>query len=71
MTAPLLTAQFELDARAFALGDRAAKGFDQRLDVGKNDGRKRRLGEDRGERLAVACIHGSMIAQSAIKDTRR
>ena len=62
MTAPLLTRKFDLDARTFARGDRAAEGLDQRLNVCKDDGRKRWLGEDRGERLAVAGIHGNMIA---------
>ena len=66
MTTPLMIGKFDLDARTFALGDRAAKGFDQRLDVRKDDGRKRGLGEDRGERLAVASIHGGMIADYAI-----
>lgn len=69
MTTPLVTGKFNLDARTLALGDRAAEGLDQRLNVCKDDGRKRGLGEDRGERLAVAGIRDDMIAQSAI--TRR
>ena len=67
MATPLVTRKFDLDARALALGDRAAERLDQRLNVGKDDGRKRGLGEDRGERLAVSGVHGEMIAESAIK----
>ena len=66
MTAPLMTRKFDLYARTFALGDRTAEGLDQRLNVCEDDGSKRRLGEDRGERLAVACVHGGMIAQGDI-----
>lgn len=66
MATPLLSCKFDLDARAFALEDRATESLDQRFNVCKHDGRQRGLGEDRGERLAMATIHGSMIAQSAI-----
>ncbi len=67
MATPLVTRKFDLDARALALGERATERLDQRLNVGKDDGRKRGLGEDRGERLAVSGVHGEMIAESAIK----
>lgn len=67
MATPLVTRKFDLDARALALGDRAAERLDQRLNVGKDDGRKRGLGEDRVERLAVSGVHSEMIAESAIK----
>jgi hypothetical protein len=61
-----MTGKFDLDARTFALGDRAAERFDQRLDVCEGDGRPRGLGEDRGERLSVSGVHGDTIAESAI-----
>jgi len=61
-----MTGKFDLDARTFALGDRAAERFDQRLDVCEGDGRPRGLGEDRGERLSVPGVHGDTIAESAI-----
>jgi hypothetical protein len=44
-----MTGNFDLDARPLALGHSAAKGLDQRLDICKDDGRQRGLGEDRGE----------------------
>ena len=67
MATPLVTRKFDLDARALALGERATERLDQRLNVGKDDRRKRGLGEDRGERLAVSGVHSEMIAESAIK----
>ena len=67
MATPLVTRKFDLDARALALGERATERLDQRLNVGKDDRRKRGLGEDRVERLAVSGVHNEMIAESAIK----
>lgn len=61
-----MTGKFDLDARPLALGDRAAKCLDQRLDFRKDDRRQGGPGEDRGERLAVSSIHGQMIAESDI-----
>ena len=69
MAAPLMAFKFDLDARAFALRDRAAEGLDQCFDVCEDDRRKRGPGEDCGERLAVSGIHGGMIAESAINGT--
>lgn len=71
MAAPLMASQFNLDARTFALGGRAAEGFDQRLNVCKDNRRQRGPGEDRGERLAVSGVHDGMIAVSDIKGGRR
>lgn len=66
MAAPLMARKFDLDAGAFALGDRASKAFDQRLNVRKGDRCCRGLGEDRGERLAVSGVHGRTLAEYAI-----
>ena len=59
MTAPLMTRKFDPDTRTLALADRTTEGLDQRLDVCEDDGRKRGLDEDRGERPAVPSIHGA------------
>jgi hypothetical protein len=62
MTAPLMTRKFNLDPRPLALGNSAAESLDKRLNVCENHRRQSGLGEDRGERLAVASVHGAMMA---------
>lgn len=65
MPAPLLTLQFNLDARAFPLCDRAAQGLDQHLNLGERDRSERRAGKDGGESPEVLRVHVQMIALPA------
>ena len=63
---PLLTHELDLDARTFPLGDGAAKGLDERFDLGERDGDRRWPSRDGSKRLAVFGVHRAMIAKCAI-----
>lgn len=43
----------------------AAEGHQQRLDVGKDDRGRSRLGEDGAERFSVSGVHDVMLAKCA------
>lgn len=64
MAAPLLAQQFNLDARAFALFDRAAKGLHQRLDIGKDDGGRRGPREYGRKCSTMLGVHAEMLSQT-------
>ena len=62
VTTPFFTHQLDADSRPFSLKHGPAERFDQRLNVGEDDGCERRSGEDRCQRLALLCVHAKMIA---------
>ena len=57
MTAPLLTLQFDLESRAFALRNRAARALDQRLDLHARYRGQCRVREDGDEGFEVLRVH--------------
>jgi hypothetical protein len=70
MATPLLPAQLDPNAGTFTLGDRAAEGLDQRLNIRKNNRRWRRLGKQRSKGFAVLGIHVEMISFFDIETSR-
>lgn len=62
VTAPLFTLQFDLDARAFAFGNRTTQSFDQRLDVRERNRRQCRTRKNSDECLAMLRVHIEMIS---------
>lgn len=71
MATPLFTLQFNLYARALALGDGTPKRLDQRFDVRERNGRRRWAREDREKGLALLGVHRRMISKSDITDNQR